>query len=205
MSRVTTEVSEINRGQGISVSDKRAPRVFVGIKLVSEIAQPLAELALPLAKFAARLVSASDLHVTLVPPWNDNHLPETVEKLRHAVQDFPSFSLAFERLRYGPDPRRPRMLWAVCRVDAEISALEILLLQAFQQTEQRAFLPHVTLARIPKHGPAVARKNPLDRELAFIQRVEAVQLFRSPEPGRVGYEVLSSAPLDSTPYAARHD
>jgi 2'-5' RNA ligase len=177
------------------MNDQRPLRVFVGIKLSPEIAEPLAQLALPLERFAARLVQASNLHVTLVPPWNEDHLPETVEKLRQAVQDFPGFSLAFERIRYGPDPRRPRMLWAVCHAGAEISELKTLLLQVFQRTEQRPFLPHVTLARIPKYGTAVARKNPLDRELAFIQRVDAVQLFRSPEPGSVGYEVLASATL----------
>ena len=177
------------------MNEGRRPRVFVGIKLNSETAAPLAQLAQPLGRFAARLVPAGDLHLTLVPPWNEDHLRETVERLRRAVQDFPAFSLAFERVRYGPDPRRPRMLWAVCRADAEISELKTLLLQEFQKTEQRPFLPHVTLARIPKHGPAVARKNPLDRELTFTQRVDAVQLFRSPEPGSIGYEVLASAPL----------
>ena len=179
------------------MNDERPLRVFVGIKLNAEIAEQLAQLAMPLERFAARLVQASDLHMTLVPPWNEDHLPETVDRLRRAVQDFPSFSLAFERIRYGPDPRRPRMLWAVCHAGAEISALKTLLLLAFQQTEQRPFLPHVTLARIPKHAVTVARKNPQDRELVLTQRVVAVQLFRSPEPGRVGYEVLASAPLAS--------
>jgi 2'-5' RNA ligase len=125
----------------------------------------------------------------------NTYLPETVERLCRAVRDFPAFSLAFERIRYGPDPRRPRMLWAVCRANAEISQLATVLRQVFQKSEQRPFLPHVTLARIAKHGAAVARKNPLDRELTFAQRVDAVQLFRSPEPGSVGYEVLASAAL----------
>jgi 2'-5' RNA ligase len=181
------------------MNDERLPRIFVGIKLTAGIAEQLAQLAQPLERFAARLVRADDLHLTLVPPWNEAHLPETMARLRRAVQDFPVFGLAFEHVRYGPDPKRPRMLWAVCRADGGIADLNDLLLQAFQVAEPRPFLPHVTLARLARNGRAVARKNPLDRELALIQRVDSVQLFRSPAPGSVGYQVLVSAALRVSP------
>jgi 2'-5' RNA ligase len=91
------------------------------------------------------------------------------------------------------------MLWAVCRAGAGISDLKNRLLQAFPLTEPRPFLPHVTLARLPRNGRVVARKNPLDQELTLIQRVDSVQLFRSPAPGSVGYEVVASVALLASP------
>lgn len=94
-----------------------------------------------------------------------------------------------------PEPRRPRMLWAECAPNAEILALRDALLSAFGQTNERPFRPHVTLARIGTNARAAAEENPIDQALWLNQRVESVELFRSPTPGESGYEVVASLPL----------
>lgn len=174
-------------------------RIFVGIKIVPELAEQLAKLALPLEPFSVRLVPPSDLHVTLVPPWDETEVAEVIEKLRGAAQNCDGFPLILERLRYGPTRRQPRLLMAECRPTPEITQLKERLFTALGQTDEyrRPFLPHVTLARFPRNGRMIARRHPIDQDLTFTQRVESVELYRSPKGGGGGrgYEVLASLPL----------
>jgi RNA 2',3'-cyclic 3'-phosphodiesterase len=170
-------------------------RIFVGLKMAPEIARKLALLAQCVEPSPRRLVPADDIHLTLVPPWSDASIPDAVAKLRETLEGLGGFSLTFARLCYGPEPRRPRMLWAECAPNAEIVALRNALLSAFGQESDRPFRPHVTLARIGITGRAAAEKNPVDKALCLTQPVNSVELFRSPTPGESGCEVVASLPL----------
>ena len=127
--------------------------------------------------FRSDMCRLFDIHLTLVPPWNEASVPDAVAKLRQALEGLGRFSLTFERLCYGPQARRPRLLWVECMPSAEILALQNALLSAFDQTNERPFGPHVTLARIERNGGAVAKENPIDQALWLNQRVESVELF----------------------------
>jgi 2'-5' RNA ligase len=170
-------------------------RVFVGLKVAPDIASELARLARTLECFAVRLVAPADIHLTLVPPWDEPAPSEAIEKLRVVAGQFGAFPLTVQHVGYGPDPRRPRLLWADCAASDEIAALRRALLEAYRQTDDRPFLPHVTLARIRGNGRMIARERPIDQELSLTQRVESVELFQSPPQGERGYRVLAAAPL----------
>jgi 2'-5' RNA ligase len=168
-------------------------RVFVGLKMAPEIARDLAQLAAGLEKLSVRLVPSADIHLTLVPPWREASVPDAMEKLRLVAARSGAFCLTFQHVGYGPKPKRPRLLWADCAAAEEIMALHAALLQTYtQQEEKRPFRPHVTLARIRGNGQEIARKHPIDQELSLKQRVETVELFRSPPPGESGYLILAS-------------
>ena len=139
----------------------RPPCVFVGIKMAPNIAQQLAEMAQQLKADCIRLVPDSDIHLTLVPPWNEINVVDAIDKLRRTICDFDCLLLAFKVLRYGPTPRFPHLLWAECVASNEFVELRTALLAAYGQTDPRPFRPHVTLARISKDGRTIARKNPL--------------------------------------------
>jgi 2'-5' RNA ligase len=170
-------------------------RVFVGLKIAPEIASQLAELAAALEQSSVRPVVPTDIHLTLVPPWNETSIPDAIEKLGRIAGTFGTFQLIFQHAGYGPQPRRPRLLWADCAATDAIAALRAAVLQAYGQTDERPFQPHVTLGRIRGDGVAIARKHPIDRPLSLNQRVESVELFQSPPPGENGYRVLASLPL----------
>jgi 2'-5' RNA ligase len=110
---------------------------------------------------------------------------------------FGAFTLAIRHVGYGPDPRRPRLLWADCLATDELVALRAALLDAFGQRDGRPFRPHVTLARMRGNGRLIARRHPIDRPLSLTQRVESVQLFQSPPPAQQGYRVLASLRLQA--------
>ncbi len=170
-------------------------RVFVGLKIAPEIASQLAQLAAALEQSSVRPVVPTDIHLTLVPPWNETSIPDAIEKLGRIAGTFGAFQLIFQHAGYGPQPRRPRLLWVDCAATDEIAALRAALLQAYGQTDERPFQPHVTLARIRGDGVAIARKHPIDRPLSLSQRVESIELFQSPPAGGSGYQVLASLRL----------
>ena len=172
-----------------------AARVFVALRIAPEIAAALAEMARVLERFSVRLIAPADIHLTLVPPWNETEIPAAVEKLHGVAERAAPFALAFKHLNYGPHARRPRLLWAECAGSMELSALHAALLAAFGQSEERPFRPHVTVVRIRGNGAAVARRQPIDRELALEQPVETVELMQSPPADERGYRVLASLKL----------
>jgi 2'-5' RNA ligase len=177
-------------------------RVFVALKIASDLAQELAGLSAGLAGLAVRRVAAADIHLTLVPPWREPAIAEAVAKLGRVAAMHAPFELAFRHVGYGPQPRRPRFLWAECIVNSELAALRAGLLAAFRQTDERPFLPHVTLARIRGNGAALTRKHPIDRDLALSQHVVSAELMQSPPAGGIGYTVLASLPLGLTTSAS---
>ena len=176
-------------------SETRRARIFVGLKVNSDIADQLAALVGELRGTRARLVSASDIHVTLVPPWQETSLDQAIGSLRKVAGPFTPFSLKFLRLRYGPQPRRPNLLWVDCAATDEITALRNSLMRAFGQEGNRPFRPHVTLARIRDGERSFARRHPIDRDLDLVQMVKTIELFQSPPPGATGYQVLASVEL----------
>jgi 2'-5' RNA ligase len=170
-------------------------RVFVGIKVAPDIAEEFAKLVKPLELLPVRLIPPADIHLTLVPPWSETDVPGAIEKLHKATCELQAFTLSFARLAYGPTRRRPRLLWAECVSTNEVAEMHALLLAAFGQAQERPFRPHATLARLQRNGRAIADEHPFNRTLSLTQRVEAIQLFKSPGKGEKGYEALVSVPL----------
>lgn len=170
-------------------------RVFLGVKIAPDISEQLVGLARGLRQEQVKLVAPGDIHVTLVPPWNETLISEALEKIRATVAEFNPFVLELQHLNYGPELKRPRFLWAECGMSEEITALRGALLHLLDQSDERPFRPHVTLARLRGNGAAIARRHPIDRVLSFSQQVKSVDFFRSPPPGATGYQILASAPL----------
>jgi len=185
----------LNKSDTAATAGQPAARVFVALKVAPQVAHELAQMARALERFPVRLTAPDDIHLTLVPPWKETSIPAAIETLRGVAEKAVPLSLTLVHLSYGPQPRRPRLLWAECAASEELTALHAALLHAFGQSDERPFRPHITVARIRGNGPAVARKQPIDRELTFSQPVETVELMQSPPPGEVGYRVLASLRL----------
>jgi 2'-5' RNA ligase len=196
---VASENLPHDSSEAAAAAEKPVARIFVALRIAPEIAGELAQMARTLERFAVRLIAPADIHLTLVPPWNETSIPAAIETLRGVADKAAPFALAFEHLGYGPQPRRPHLLWADCAAGEELAALHSDLLAAFGRNDERPFRPHVTVARIRGNGAAVARKQPIDRALAFSQRVESVELMQSPPAGETGYRVLASLPLGRKP------
>jgi 2'-5' RNA ligase len=173
----------------------KAPRIFVALKVAPKVAAGLAELASALHESNVRHVRADDIHLTLVPPWNEASTSSAIQKVVEVAERCVPFDLVFKHVSYGPNARHPRLLWVECAIGSELAALQTALMAAFERIEERPFRPHVTLARIRAGGRAIARKHPIGRDLGISQRVTSVELMQSPPTGEVGYTVLASLAL----------
>ncbi|MDR3408650.1 MAG: adenosylcobalamin-dependent ribonucleoside-diphosphate reductase [Methylovirgula sp.] len=177
-------------------TDRRtSARLFVGIKIAPEIAGELAKIANAVADPLVRRIPATDLHLTLVAPWNEEDIAAATQALTAVLKPIRSFDLAFEHVAYGPTRDRPKLLWAECAPTPELAVLWKLLSLAFHQIDNQPFRPHVTLARLGENGPRIAREYPVNRTLALRQKVRSIELFRSPQQQGRGYDVIASVPL----------
>ena len=192
---VATEPPNNIDGVSETATGIRPVRIFVALRISPDIALALAQYGRDLEQFSVRPVAPADIHLTLVPPWNEVSPAEAVEKLRRVVDRFCPFTLTFRHVGYGPEPKRPRFLWAECVASKEIAEFRVALIQAFGQADERPFRPHVTIARLRDKGRALARKHPLDQDLALTQRIESIELMQSPPPDGSGYKILASVPL----------
>jgi len=192
---VATEPPNNIDGVSETATGIRPVRIFVALRISPDIALALAQYGRDLEQFSVRPVAPADIHLTLVPPWNEVSPAEAVEKLCRVVDRFFPFTLTFRHVGYGPEPKRPRFLWAECVASKEIAEFRVALIQAFGQADERPFRPHVTLARLRDKGRALARKHPLDQDLALTQRIESIELMQSPPPDGSGYKILASVPL----------
>ena len=121
---------------------------------------------------------------------------------RRAAGSTTAFDLVLETLGVFPDERRPHTLWigtgaGGSRLVALAGQLESdLKAEGFEQ-EERAFVPHLTIARIKGRWPPSARDILRDRELSNVgsMRVENFALMESRPKGRsrehVALEVFS--------------
>ena len=134
----------------------KGPRIFVGLKIARPIAKELSQHANRLERAPSRFVPCDDIHLTLVPPWNENSIPEVIEKLRVTSRRLAPFTLTFARLAYWPNHRRPRLLCIECKPTEELAALQSALLDVFGQLNDRPFKPHVTLARLKRGAKAAS-------------------------------------------------
>lgn len=169
---------------------KPPKRIFIGIKMPSDVARKLVELQARLAGLPVKLIPQEDLHLTLVPPWQETMVIGASQKLRKALAGVPAFSTALQGLSYGPDPRDPRLVWATCEAREEIIELRRKLLGAFESRDYIPFLPHVSIARFTAGDEKAPQRVPLDIPLDLPFAIERVQLFESPHEGGSGYTVL---------------
>ncbi|CAH2031677.1 RNA 2',3'-cyclic phosphodiesterase [Trichlorobacter ammonificans] len=130
-------------------------RCFVAIDLPPELKDGLAALRSPLE--GARWLPPEQLHLTLAFPGEiDSSTEQAVATALSAISQ-PPFTLTFERVGCFPHPRAPRVLWAGLRDSPELARLAAAVRQAVLSCgvvlEERAFAPHITLARLKEPRP----------------------------------------------------
>ena len=58
------------------------------------------------------------------------------------------FTLVVNRIVYGPDEKRPRMIWALIGKSPELLALQENVVATLHTEQEQNFTPHLTLARL---------------------------------------------------------
>lgn len=129
-------------------------RLFVAVDIPEDVrgaARALVERLRPTCR-SARWARVEGLHVTL--KFIGETSPETAEKIKSVLPTIPRpapFLMNFRGLGFFPNERRPRVLWAGIKAGPELAALAAAVENALSPLgiprEERAFSPHLTLAR----------------------------------------------------------
>ena len=190
-------------------------RLFVALNIPEETRTALAELIgrvkpkCPSAKW----MRAEAMHVTLkfIGHTGEENLPAIRDALRKIRSQTP-VDLQFRGLGFFPNEKRPRVLWCGVEASANAAVLAADIDQALAmfgvERETRAFVPHLTLARINSHELHQRGKSPagLDeivkaaREAATTDfgrlRTSEFHLFESKlKPSGAEYRVIETFPF----------
>lgn len=133
-------------------------RLFTAIDLPPDVIANLESLIARL-KPAARISwsPAANLHLTtkFIGEWPEERLDELTATLR-ALPPHPGIPIAIEKLGFFPNPHAPRVFWAGVHAGDALAQLaretEDSLAALGIAREQRAYSPHLTLARIKTPG-----------------------------------------------------
>jgi 2'-5' RNA ligase len=192
-------------------------RAFVALELPEAVSVALEEAQVFLQNHPAtqglKWVDPYDSHLTLkflgeipIP-----QLPILVEGLDDIAEQWEPFNITLDALGAFPNVYRPNVLWVgVAEGQKTIihlyNAVEVALKKVGIKPERGEFLPHVTLARVPKEWTAAQQEavgnlvGTLDLSPIPAFTIDAVALIRSvltpegPEYTRLGNSVFSEPP-----------
>lgn len=174
-------------------------RLFAALELPGEVRAALASWGARVSarEPAVRLMPTDALHVTLV--FLGSQDPDELDSIGRAVVAAarPLETLAVSEAAWLP-PRRPGVLVAdLVEEGSALAALRTDLVAAlapWHEPEERAFRPHVTVARVRRGERIGARGVPAPPHLTF--GATALVLYRSHlEPGGSRYEAVARAPV----------
>jgi len=133
-------------------------RIFIAINLPDEMKDQLLGYKQTWSEVPARWVSKDNLHLTLAFLGNtsDHELTEVCKLMQAAGERHKPFTVNINHIVYGPDTKRPRMIWALLEKSSELLALQKEVETTLQRSENlstslsasQPFSPHLTLARL---------------------------------------------------------
>lgn len=134
-------------------------RLFIALDIPGEIRKRLAEYMERVRSYAgdARWARVEGLHVTLkfIGEVKDPK-PEEIKQALSGVKG-PDFQVTFGNIGFFPTPKSPRVFWAGVQSGEELAHLASTIDQTTGKLgiarEERAFSPHLTLARAGTRDP----------------------------------------------------
>ncbi len=124
-------------------------RVFIGIKAESNLINEIEEWKNKYQnKLNVRWIEKENLHITLVPPWYEEDLEKVIAGIDQIRALINPFEILFNEVCYGPDYKRPRLIWAKGETSETITKLKKSIEESISiKPENRDFKVHLTLAR----------------------------------------------------------
>ncbi len=171
-------------------------RVFVGIQLSKELQEKIGEWQEKYKNIyppeGIRWTDKKNLHVTLLPPWEEKNVEELIKKLQEKPLPLSSFTLVFTTILFMP-PRKSKYIWARGETPESLLKLRDNIAKLVgREVEKRPFTVHATIARLNKD----AQVTPVIDEIDSHMLVDSFALFQSQRLS-VGadYKVLATFPL----------
>jgi len=146
-------------------------RAFIAIPLPDEIYRELArqQAAFRVLSPDARWTRSEGIHLTLkfLGEIEDQQIKQVTEALT-ALAGFTKFNVQVKGFGFFPDARRPRVFWAGVHAPPDLGQLAARVEDAMATVgfarEQRAYNPHLTLARFNNPRPLARLREAVTRQ-----------------------------------------
>lgn len=128
-------------------------RIFVAITISERFQREISEWETKYRELPVRWLAGKNLHITLVPPWYEEDVNKVIKKLAIGKLSDP-LEIRFTKVDFGPNPRRPRLIWAegetgnkILEMRDKITEKLDIRSEKLEQRTDRPFKTHLTLAR----------------------------------------------------------
>jgi 2'-5' RNA ligase len=160
-------------------------RAFIAIDLPPEIRNELARWQTTLRALCtdARWTRPEGIHLTLkfLGEITDKQVGLVTEALA-GLGAFQRFSVEIKSFGFFPDSRRPRVFWAGVAAPPDLAQFARRVDDAMEKVgfprEQRAFSPHLTLARFREPRPQPALRDAVEKQAGLLLgQLEVAEFF----------------------------
>lgn len=133
-------------------------RIFIAIPVSEKLQNEVLKYRELYPDLAARWLEGKNLHITLIPPWEEENIEKVKIILKPLENKFGRFEMEFNSVSFGPNDYNPRLIWATGKAPKEIIKLKKSLEELLRMPSERdSFLLHLTIARFNpsefKHFP----------------------------------------------------
>ena len=174
-----------------------AHRIFLALPISTRTQNEVHEWAKQYRNLPVRWLEGKNLHVTIVPPWEEEDVDAVRELLKPLERSIGPFRSSFERVRFGPNANESRLIWAEGESPDQLFLLKHNAERALMRTpETKPFRLHATLARFRPEEFAKFPVKKLDDRVAWKEEFSSFVLMESHLASQgVDYEVLETFPL----------
>ena len=162
--------------------DKPA-RVFIAVGITEKLQAEILEWEKDWQVLPVRWQSGKNLHITLIPPWYESDVDAVMRLLKNSSGRLAPFEIEFSRVRFGPHPETPWLIWAEGEPTKEILALKQMVEKAtgHKNTFPEPWKMHITIAKFKEEALHLFPIKKLDQAVSWKQEVNHVHLMESHE------------------------
>lgn len=156
--------------------DENTPkRIFVAIKVDQFIKQKVAEI--PNTNQKMRQIPLKNLHITLVPPWEENDIEKVKSKLE--TINFSSFNMRIIKSELGPFKNSPRLAWLLIKKNNNLTMLKNNILKVLNKKRQRKDKFHITYLRFKLKEVDLEKMAQLNKNIYWTMKIKKFSLLES--------------------------
>lgn len=172
-------------------------KIFLALKVPYELADEAYNWRDKHGNLPVKWISNKNLHITIVPPWEEENVEDVIEKLSIIEGKIGLIRVVFDTVAFGPNRFSPRLVWATGEVPQKIYNLKKLLFETFSKMNNRnGSFTHLTLGRFNPSDIAKFPTQRLHEEVFWSSTIDTLVLMETKilEDGP-DYEVLKEVKL----------
>ncbi len=155
-------------------------RVFLACLLSLSLQEKIEAWQKKYGDLPVRWIAKKNLHLTLIPPWYEANLEGLITRIQKEPLSINPFALKIEQVEFGPNPKKPRLIWTKGETPQELVKVKRTLELKLNKTpEKRKFSPHITLARFSLEQWKAFNSKKLNEKVAWREKINSFCLMES--------------------------